>query len=177
VNKPLIILVVVVSLFSLTLPVFASDSAEVTATVTPEQISVALYTGSPASVNYGTVPYRAVDRPPLTDPFIELVNNGTVRENFNVKGDDATASGEGSTWTLGSSPGNDVYVHKFGRGSSPSEFFALTKVAADNLIHGAAGVAVNSREGFKLRLSMPISASNQTDDQYTTTVTVVATAY
>ena len=175
-KKFLVILTVLVSLSFLVLPTFASDSVGVTATVTPEQIAVALYGSSPSSVNYGTLAYGAVDQVPQNNPYIELVNNGTVLEDFHIRGDDATTT-IGSTWTLDSSPGHDQYVHKFGRGQTPTEYFSLTKSTTDYMIHGAAGVAVNSREGFKLRLSMPTSASEQTNNPYTTTVTIVATAH
>ena len=171
-KKFLIILTTLVSLSLLVLPVFASDSVGVTATVTPEQIAVALYGSSPSSVNYGTLAYGAVDQVPQNNPYIELVNNGTVLEDFHIRGDDATTT-IGSTWVLGSSPSHDQYVHKYGVGASPSTWHALTTSQVDN--EWANDVPVGENRDFRLRIDTPTESSSY--EEHTTTVTVIATAH
>lgn len=175
-KESLVILTVLVAASALALPVLASDSVEVTATVTPEQISISFWSGTPTTVNYGTLPFGVTDRAPVGDPAIKVWNSGTVQEDFGIRGANATAVG-GSPWVLESAPGQDKYTHKFCAGSHPGVFTPLTDSALANKITGAGGISPNQNTDFMLRFSMPTSATTYTSNQYSTTVTILATAH
>jgi len=177
-RKASIILVVFALVVTSLLPVFASDSVEVTATVTLEEVSISFWPGTFTTVDYGTLPFGAADQPPKSDPAIKVWNSGTVQEDFGIRGASATVAG-GSTWALAGTSGQDQYVHKFCAGSacSPGDFSPLTNDAVSNKITGGGGIGPGDNTDFMLRLSMPTSVSVPSGDQYSTTVTVVATAH
>ena len=156
----------------LTVPTSAAGEGTVTATVTPEVVSV---TVSPTTtIGYGTHPLGTTDivtKTPSVNQNLDAVNTGTINETFYIRSDDATAGA--STWTLAATQGANQYVHKFGEGLSPT-YVALTKTATDNLL-GASPVTPSSIRSFRLRLSMPTSIAG-VFGEYITTVTVVATA-
>lgn len=150
------------------LPISAAQEAAVTATVSTEVISVSI---TPTSTDYGTLPVGTVDATPVGDPDFTVTNIGTVNENFNLRGADAVNGG--NSWTLGATPGSEQYVHKYDVAGGSSTYTPLTTNAADSLI--ATSKAPSAGEVFKLQLSMPTSFSGP-QGQYSTTVTVVATA-
>lgn len=156
----------------LTIPVLADDEEVITATVTVEQVSVTI---SPTTtIGYGTHPLgtaNIVTKTPSIDQNLDAVNTGTINETFYIRGADATAGA--STWTLAATQGANQYVHKFGEGLSPT-YVALTKTATGDPL-GASPVTPSSTRSFRLRLSMPTSITG-TFGEYTTTVTVLATA-
>ena len=163
-----ILLVSLISVFAVvcTLPTSASDPAEITATATPELISIKIAGGYPSSVDYGVLDLGWANAAPTGDPVLRVENNGNVQEEFKIKGADATA--EGSTWELSDVQGSKKYVHKFGVGSSPSTYTALNKTGS-TLVDD---INPDSTQDFKLRIEMPSSTDSY--EQHSTTVTVVA---
>ena len=158
-------------------PVWAADPAEsqkIRATVTPKLISVEL---SEASISYGTLVLGTSDQSPEGDPVITATNNGTVEEDFSIKGSNALLQGEGAhTWTLEDSPGDSDYTHEFGIGSSPSSYGPLDtsgKTLAEDLD------PKTGSEDFKLRISLPTSMQGGADDygEYELFVTITATEH
>lgn len=88
----------------------AADTATITATVTVQNISVSV---SPGSIDYGTIGLNSSKSTCDIGSSISVVNNGNVTENFQIKGSNS------ENWTLGTSPGNETYVHKFSSSTCP----------------------------------------------------------
>lgn len=164
---------------ALAAPALAATEEGVTATVTPQLVSV---TVDVSSVGYGTQNLSTTDNKPTGDPEITATNNGNVAENFTIKGDDATASG--STWTLSTTAGASAYVHKY-NADTGGTYPDLSSVALDktgkSLSTGVSGgtsctttCTGGGSEAFKLRMDTPTSTSSFAE--HSTTVTVVATA-
>lgn len=160
------------------LPALAATEGAVTATVTPQNISV---TVSPGSVAYGTVAVPSVDLVPTGDTIINASNSGNVAETFNIKG--ANATGTTITWTIfDGAPGGAAtynYNHKYvdcGVGDST----CTTVDAANNMTTAyealETNVAAGSSDYFKLRLSTPTETGGDTS-VHSTTVTVQAVAF
>jgi len=163
---------------SAAIPALAATEGAVTATVTPQNISV---TVSPGAVAYGTVAIPSVDLVPTGDTIINANNNGNVAETFNIKG--ANATGTTILWTIfDGAPGGAAaynYNHKFvdcGIGDST----CTTVDAANNMTEGyetlEANIAAGSSDHFKLRLSTPTQTGGDTS-VHSTTVTVQAVAF
>ena len=86
--------------------VFAATSADVTATVTIQNVSVSVSDGS---VAYGTVSASATEDTTSNgvNDSQTASNDGNVTEDINIRGADS------SNWTLAGTAGVDTYVHKF----------------------------------------------------------------
>ena len=169
------------------LPVFAQNTGAVTATVTPQNISV---TVSPASVAYGTLALSQSNTNRTTAPsaLITATNNGNVAENFNIKGSDAT--GGTSAWVLNDAPDNTLndgtaigtvavnqYVHRYDNTTGGS-FNTLEARPLNNTNYKpfASGVAVNGAFNLVLQMNMP-TGSTDASAQKSTTVTVLAVSF
>ncbi|MGC8851865.1 MAG: hypothetical protein ACP5PR_02105 [Minisyncoccia bacterium] len=141
----------------------AADTATVAATVTVQNISVSVSDGT---VNYGILPLNTTKSTCDLSDTQTLTNNGNVAENFNIKGQNS------NNWNLGTTPGTDVYVHKFATSSCPwTSGTALTtsyQTAATN-------VAPNATSTLNLQINTPTATSyyNQQD----VSVIVQAVAY
>ncbi|MBI2621159.1 MAG: hypothetical protein HYW63_00745 [Candidatus Levybacteria bacterium] len=164
-------------LAAVALPALAATDQGVTATVTPQNISIIV---SPTSVDYGTVAVPSVDLVPTGDTIIGATNDGNITETFNIKG--ANATGTTKTWTIvdGAPGGAETfnYNHKYadcGVGDST----CTTQDAVNNMTTGyetlEAGVAAGSSDYFRLRLSTPTETGGDTSE-HSTTVTVQAVA-
>lgn len=159
-------------------PVFAAEAGPITATVTPQLVSV---TVDVSNVGYGTQNLSTTDNTPTGDPEITATNNGNVAENFTIKGDDAT---DGSNiWTLSNTAGADAYVHKFNNdtGTYPDSSSVALDKAGKSLSTSVSGGSScttfctgGGSEAFKLRMDTPASTSSFAE--HSTTVTVVASA-
>ncbi len=153
-------------------PVVAETSAVVDATIIPKVISVKIPGTCPSSVNYTSVPLGATSRDPDGVPTLCAENNGSGKEDFEIRGADANSVG-GNKWTLESSAGVNQYVHKYAvvEGGTVGTFTPLTKNQADN--EWANDVPVGEQRQFRLRMDTPTESSSY--EERTTTVTVIAT--
>lgn len=92
------------------LPVKAASSANVTATVTIQNISVSVSDGS---VSYGTIATSETKDTTThattgVNDSQTATNDGNVTESLNIRsGTDPVG------WTLGANAGSDIYTHKF----------------------------------------------------------------
>lgn len=171
--KFLVFLFSVAFIFIFALPVWAGESEEIEATVTPYLVSLTL---SESSLAYGVVPLNTQNRPPVNDPAITATNNGTVTERFYIKGANATNAG-GDTWTLGTEADLetiDYYVHEFGMGSSPSDSDLIALTTGNSYMPDTADTAIGGEHQFKIRISTPKTISGAYTE-YSTAVTVTAT--
>lgn len=132
----------------LALPIFAADTASVTATVTVQNISVSVSDGS---VSYGTLPLNASAGTNGSDSQT-ATNDGNVTVNFNIRGYDTAA------WTLSGTNGANQYVHRFcttSCASPPTSYTALTT----NYQTLAASKTASSTQEFDLYITTPTSTS------------------
>jgi hypothetical protein len=145
----------------LVLPVFAADTASVTATVTVQNISVSVSDGS---VAYGTMALNSSAGTNGTDTQT-ATNDGNVTVDFNIRGYDTAA------WTLAGSNGANQYVHQFcvsSCASAPTGYTALTT----NYQTLAASKTASATQTFDLYITTPTSTS--TYDQQSADVLVQA---
>jgi hypothetical protein len=155
---------IVLAAFLGAISIQAAETGNVTATVTAQNISVAVTDGS---VSYGVI--SVSDTQDTTTGGVNdsqtATNDGNITEDFNVRGFDTTG------WTLGSSAGSETYTHKFCTSncdSSPT-WTALTtsyQTLAEDV------VATSGTQVFDLQIGTPTSTSAYT--QQTATVTVQA---
>lgn len=156
-------------------PVWAAeDTAEVGVTVTPGVVSVTVL---PASVDYGTLALSTsnVERSTAESATITATNEGTVTEDFTIKG----ANSNSTDWTLSSSPdatgtvAADQFAHRFDEGATFTDGEAAT---LDNTAYKElkSGVTAAGSVEFVLQMNMPTSDSTHKGAQ-STTVTVLAT--
>ena len=152
------------------IPVVANTSAIIDATIIPEVISVKIPDTCPSSVNYTNVPLKALSRDPDGVPTLCAENNGSGKEDFEIRGADAESVG-GNKWTLESSAGADQYAHKRAvvEGGVVGTFVSLTTTA----VEFANDIEVGGKSEFRLRIDTPTESSSY--EEHTTTVTVIAT--
>jgi len=148
--------------------VFAAETAQVSATVTVQNISVSVSDGS---IDYGTLaPGGSED---TTNNGVNdtqtATNDGNVNEDFNIKGENVTT---GCSWTLSTSAGDEQYSHEICTtdcDSSPT--WTALSTSYTTL---ATGVTPSGTQDFDLKITVPTSTT--CDQQATVTVTVQASA-
>lgn len=161
-----LLLVVLLASFFVTivlLPAQAASTASVTATVTVQNISVAVTDGT---VSYGTLAVNSSAGTNGSDTQT-AENDGNVVADLNIRGQNTAA------WTLGSTAGANQYVHRFcvsSCASAPTNYTALT-TSYQTL---ASDLAAAGTQTFDLHLSTPTSSSSYA--QQSVDVTVQATA-
>jgi len=145
--------------------VCAASSADVTATVTVQNVSVSVTDGS---VSYGTVTSSG-DQDTTTngvDDSQTATNDGNVAEDINIRGADSTS------WTLASSAGSEQYAHKFCTSNCDSDPTWTALTSTNQTL--SAGVSASGSVTFDLQILVP-SATTQTSAE-SITVTVQASA-
>lgn len=147
----------------LTGAVRAASTATVTATVTVQNISVTVASGT---VAFGTLANNtsAGTNPASTQT---ATNNGNITETFNIMGQNS------ANWTLGATPGSNIYVLKFCTAACttpPTNYTALT-TAYQTLATGV--VATTGTQTFDLYITTPNPSTVYT--QQSVNVTVQAT--
>jgi len=168
--KSLIASIAIVGLVGLVVGVGtqADTTADVSATVTAELISVSVLDGS---VAYGILPVNASeDTISLTDTQV-VTNDSNVPADLAVKSSDAVG---GVNWNLVAATGSlDEFTHEY----SSNDGGAWATFNVDNTTYAAlaTNVAVDGTQNLDLRIGTPSSVSDQ-DVQKTITVTVLATA-
>jgi len=143
--------------------VLANSNATVSATVTPELISVLV---NYLQVDYGVVAIGQAEKVLPGNP-INVKNNGTVNENFSVQGSDATAGSD--IWTLDTAQSQDKFVHEF-QNTANTNWYKLSKTTGVSL---AGNLSPNGSVDMKLRISMPTSITGAYT-QYSTLVSILA---
>jgi len=152
------------------LPVQAAGSATVTSTVTVQNVSVSVSSGT---VSYGTLAVNT-SKTTLTSPGLAdtqvVTNNGNVPEDFTIKGQNSAG------WTLDTTNSTlDHYIHKFckatcGTDASPTNFTALTTSYASL----ATSVAAAGTQNFDLQITTPQSSDVFTSQSVDVTVLAAA---
>ena len=150
-----------------------ADTAPVSATVTPKNISVSV---SPTSVNYGILALSTsnASRTTATSSTFTATNNGNVTEKFDIRGTNATGD---VTWTLNYDPANtgtvgaNQYVHRYDEGSTFTDGEA--KALSTSYLTLKTGVGTGSNAQFVLEMNMPTGTTGY--GEKSSTVTVLAT--
>ena len=149
----------------LTMRVGAAEEVGVTATVTAQSISVAV---TDSDVTYGTVSTSSTRDTTVTEENESQTaeNDGSVSEDFNMKGQNS------ADWGLGTTAGSESYTHKYCNSSdcdgSPS-WTALTTGYA--LVYDS--VAITGTRIFDLQVGTPTSTSNYGSQSVDITVQAV----
>ncbi|MEK7572062.1 MAG: hypothetical protein AAB553_07360 [Patescibacteria group bacterium] len=141
------------------LPARAATTASVTATVTVQNISVAVSDGT---VSYGTLALNTSGGTNGSDTQT-ATNDGNVTVDFNVRGQNTAA------WTLGATAGSNQYVHRFcvaTCGSAPTNYTALT-TSYQTL---ASSKAASATQTFDLHITTPTSTSSYAQQSVDITV-------
>lgn len=144
---------------SIIVPVYAADTAAVTATVTVQNISVAVSDGS---VAYGTLSLNTSAGTNGTDTQT-ATNDGNVTADLNIRGQNTAG------WTLAGTAGANQYVHRFCTatcGTPPTNYTALT-TSYQTL---AASVATSGTQTFDLHITTPTSTASYTQQSVDVTV-------
>lgn len=154
-------------------PVLAADT--VTATVTPQLISVTVTDGE---VAYGILALSPSSTSPTTKSTVDLsdpqviTNSGNVNEDFAVRSSDAVG---GTPWDLvaATSISTDAYDHQYStdNGANFTDFPSDNDYTANVITN----VVSSSTANLDLKILMP-TGSTDASDQKTITVTVLATA-
>ena len=167
------IMVLAVAAMVVGVGVNADTEAGVSATVTPQNISVSL---NASSVNYGVLDLSASDASrtvALSSTFI-ATNGSNVPADFVIRGTD-TDNG----WILNFSPasagivGADQFVHRFDADATFTDGTAKA-LSTSNLDLGLA-IPVGDTQDFVLQMNMPTSSGDASSVQ-SSTVTITATA-
>ncbi len=146
----------------------AATTADVSATVTSQLISVTVADGS---VAYGVLNADTNQDTVTLSDTQTATNNGNVPENFSIRSSDATSGG--TNWNLAASTGTDEFTHEFSIDSG-SNWIAFN---VDNITYSSMSSSVAASGGtdnFDLRIKTPVSSTD--NDEHTITVTVLATA-
>lgn len=142
----------------------AATTATVSATVTAQNISVTVSTGT---VTYGSVGLSSTQDTTATgvNQTQTATNNGNVAEDFNISSSNATG---GTAWTIsGTSIGADQYMHEFSTNSGTSWTATTTGYTLM-----ASNIAALGTQNFDLKIHTPSSSTDYV--QKTITVTVQA---
>lgn len=140
--------------------VSAYSSGQITINVVPA-ISVSIT--SDGTVSYGTLGSSASKSTIQLGDTQTAKNDGNVAEDFNIK----TSAPSG--WTLGASPGTDIFVHEF---STNSGSVWTPFSVADTYQSLVSNIAANSSQSFDLRFTAPNPSTSAL--QKTITITIQA---
>ncbi len=141
--------------------------------VTLQTISVTVSEGYPTLVDYGPMGLGAEATPvaylPSGPRYLQVQNDGSIVEDFFIRGTDATCGA--GTWTLASEPGTNQYSHLFGTGQTPETYWPLSSTLLSSL---ATEVGTEATVDFNLKIRTP--TTSDVWGQYSTTVSVIAIA-
>ncbi|HCR81446.1 MAG: hypothetical protein UY13_C0002G0138 [Candidatus Pacebacteria bacterium GW2011_GWB1_47_8] len=143
----------------------AASSANVTATVTIQNVSVAVTDGSVAYTTVSTSGNADTTSNGVNDSQT-ATNDGNVTEDLNIRGADSTS------WTLAATAGSEQYAHKFCITTCDTTPTWTALTTSNQTL--AASVATSGTQVFDLQFLAP-TATTQTA-QESLTVTVQASA-
>jgi len=117
-------------------------------------------------ISYGIIPTNSSKSTcDLNDTQI-VTNNGNVAETFNIMGSNS------ANWTLGTTPGSEVYVHKFSTSSCPWTTGTALTTSYQPM---ATNIAPNATTTLNLQITTP-TATNYFNQQ-SVNVTIQAVQY
>lgn len=152
---------------------FAASTGTVSATVTPQNISVAVSDGT---VAYGTLDLsssQSTISSGINDTQV-ATNDGNVTEDFNIRSTDATG---GTTWTLAGSIGADQYTHSYcntgGGAPDPCDSGATWNAMSTSYNTLTTAVAPAGTNRFDLQIGTPSSSSDFVQKSITVTIQAV----
>lgn len=157
---------IVVAFIAAAMTIYAADTQNINATVTVQNISVAVSDGS---IAYGTLAVGSSNDTTTAgvNDSQTATNDGNISEDFNIRGFNI-----GGSWTLAGTAGVDQYVHSFCvTNCDVSPTWTPLTVSYQQL---ADAVAVSGNQTFDLKITVPTSTSTFT--QQTAQVTVQAVA-
>lgn len=155
-------------------PVLAATEGSVTATVTPQIVSLTVADGD---VAYGVLDLSPDSGSPTTKSTVDLTdtqvisNTGNVNEDYAVKSSDAVG---GTSWNLvvAGSIESDAFGHQYSTdGSTFTDFPSNNDYSSDIITNQVPDANAN----LDTKILMP-TASTDADVEKTITVTVLATA-
>ena len=129
-------------------------------------VSVVLTTSG--LVSYGTISANSSKSTSEISQTQTVQNDSGSTENLNIKTSNATG---GTTWTLGSAPGNNIFVFEF-KATGDADYTKFS--APDSYQTLATGVTASSTKNVDLRITTPTTSSDY--QQKTVTITVQAVA-
>ena len=142
---------------------YAADSANVSATVTAQNISL---TVSDGSISYGTLALGASQDTLTLSDTQTVTNNGNVTEDFDIKGSNSS----GDAWMIvDADPGTDDYMHAFSVDSGSNWTYM-----SEGYKEMKTSVTPSSTQSLDLKITTPTSTSVFTEQ--TVSVTILATA-
>lgn len=147
----------------------AADNAQVTATVTVQEIAVSV---SDASIAYGTLETSGTQSTLAAgvDDMQTITNDGNVNQDFDIKGSNS------GNWTLGATQDEDQYFHKFCNdtdldcSNTSSNYTALT--TSDQAIDTS--IAADGTVDFQLFIGVPSSTTYYAEQNVNVTITATA---
>jgi len=143
----------------------AADTDTVTATVTAQNISVSVSDGG---VAYGTLTVSgtaSTSSDGLNDTQT-ATNDGNITEDFNIQGQDS------ANWTLETSIGADQYVHEFC--TSNCDTTPTWTAITTSYQQLANAISSSGTQDFDLKIIVPSSSSNYTQQSVDLTIQAVA---
>lgn len=143
----------------------AADTGTVTATVTAQNVAVSVADGT---VTYGTISVggtASTSSDGLNDSQT-ATNDGNVTSDLNILGQNSV------NWTLAAASAADTYVHEFCTSNCDTTptWTALTT----NYQTLSSGLAAAGDQVFDLKIILPSSSSNYTQQSVDVTVQIVA---
>jgi hypothetical protein len=143
--------------------VLGATEATITATVTVQNISLSVSDGS---IAYGVLPVNTSRDTCYLDDTQTVTNDGNVAEDFNIKGKNS------ENWTLGSTPGSEVYVHKFATSSCPVTWGGTALTTSYQTM--ATNIPVNGSATLNLQITTPTATNYYTQQDVSVMVMAVA---
>jgi hypothetical protein len=143
--------------------VLGATEATITATVTVQNISLSVSDGS---IAYGVLPTGYSKSTCDLSDTQTVTNNGNVAEDFSIKGQNS------QNWTLGSTPGSEVYVHKFATSSCPVTWGGTALTTSYQTM--ATNVAQNATTTLNLQITTPTATNYYTEQDVSVTVMAAA---
>jgi hypothetical protein len=119
---------------------------------------------SDGAISYGIIPANSSKSTcDLNDTQI-VTNNGNVAETFNIMGSNST------NWTLGTSPGNEIYVHKFSTSSCPWTSGVPLTTSYQTM---ATNIVPNATTTLNLQITTPTNTNYFTQQNVNVTIQAV----
>jgi len=143
--------------------VLGATEAMITATVTVQNISLSVSDGS---IAYGVLPVNTSRDTCYFSDTQTVTNDGNVAEDFNIKGKNS------ENWTLGSTPGSEVYVHKFATSSCPVTWGGTALTTSYQTM--ATNIPVNGSATLNLQITTPTATNYYTQQDVSVMVQAVA---
>jgi hypothetical protein len=144
--------------------VLGATEATITATVTVQNISLSVADGS---IAYGVLPVNTSKSTCDLSDTQTVTNDGNVAEDFNIKGKDCS-------WTLGSTPGSEVYVHKFATSSCGYINWDTAPALTTSYQTMATNIPVNGSATLNLQITTPTATNFYTQQDVSVMVQAVA---